>query len=182
MQGVLKIAFSIFMGMCFWALVGVVVFTSACERSPIEEHELTGKSFSIRVQRKLNPVEFQYQYLFQSKGVGSETWSDIVAHSQDDPNTICKKCLSLVNDTTGYFYVGSTFSVTVDSGENWRTFNVLSDSEFGRLFDGYCWIQNVEIANSGRGLMTLRRYENQTVFVEFVTSDFGQTWQERKLD
>ena len=81
-----------------------------------------------------------------------------------------------INDKIGYVYMGWLFAVTIDGGITWHQWDAETE-----LSDWQCCdpdlIQNVTIASSGSGTMTLKaKLQQQEKVLMLHTKDYGLHW------
>lgn len=150
-------------------------FGTACWRS-IDQERIVG-SPELRLRITSWPV-FLWQSGYAIESSTKNGWFRRVnSWTQDDPWPVSMINVEVLSPSIAYYFNTSTFSVTVDAGKSWTTFDYYTQREkvFGRSTQDW---PHVEINPDGHGVLFERYHKdaNATRYIKFLTDDFGQTW------
>ena len=158
--------------------------SSGCEPRPgklKERWELSNETFRIRVEvfdegNKAHMFEPGCHIALSSAPIGSGPWRQFgrAYFSQCDQET--KDRVRFVNPRVAYVFLQWWYTVTVDGGASWSTWDVAAHLP-GQAFYNPRLIKTVSIAADGAGTMTLNREGTaQKIPLTLVTSNFGVAW------
>lgn len=114
-------------------------------------------------------------YVFQSAPIDSEKWKEIMIFRHDDAVSIPHDQVRFVNEKIGYIFMGWKYSVTVDGGVTWHTWDANQDLR-GWQCCHYGLIKDVSIEEGGRGVMTLNSDAHLQGYAYLYTEDYGRHW------
>lgn len=146
----------------------------------IERWETGNEGFRIRVtaynEKNTFPAHGGGYYVFESAGIGSETWNKILTFRHDDPVTIPKDQINYVSEEIAYVFMGWMYGVTTDGGEHWSVWDARHDLPQWQCCN-YGLIESVELNSNGTGTMRLHVISASRGEVpELRTSDYGRNW------
>jgi hypothetical protein len=146
----------------------------------IESWRTGNDAFTIRVtaysERLSLPGLGGAYYVFDSAQVGSDRWREVLTFIHDDPVTIPRDQIRLVNAQVGYVFMGWMYAVTTDGGTTWSVWNAEKDLPDWQCCN-YNLIKDVRVAADGTGRMTLNPIsERRGEVPELHTRDYGRHW------
>ena len=144
----------------------------------LEKWQTQNKTFKIGVtsyEEKGANVNGAY-YVFESGGVNTTAWREIVTFRHDDQPKIPADQVRFVNDQIGYFFIGWIYAVTTDSGVSWTVWDATKELPNWQCCN-YRLIRDVQLSADGTGTMKLNPIPQRRGEVpELHTKDYGRHW------
>ncbi len=153
-----------------FGIAGVFVLVWLKHYGYTEGYKVTNSTFALRVMTK-STLAFNYSYLFQSRRVDEDSWTDVYQFTSDPDSP--REMIEMVDENTAFFRSNRSFGVTRDAGRTWTTWDKdMLRTELQDRF--YCtWIRSAKLDPTGRGELVLRGCSPSRIL---TTSDFGVTW------
>jgi hypothetical protein len=165
--------FTFLAGITIWFVLSFIMEG----KSPVvEEWETANQTFKIRVERRKElfvflPGSF---YKFQSAPLHENLWSEIVTAYEKDSYRIPRDQIRFVNENVGYFFIHSTYAVTVNKGQTWSIYDLKKDVSYKCQ---YTRIDDVKMSADGIGeIIIYANYKDRKTTPKIHTSDYGQHW------
>lgn len=173
------IAFCIVLGSLFWVASGGLWSSDTVEKERIVEKD----GFRIRVARLSQTgggggMFSPYPFRVDSSTDGLK-WKEARRWYQEEPFRLHEDFeIAVLNSTTGYFFNGARYGVTVDAGATWTFFDLYTRFEIDKLPKWEAKTLRANIREDGRGEIYLSPRENRTpnLMTLYTTESFGQSW------
>jgi len=146
----------------------------------VETWQTGNSGFEVRVAAysEKHAVVAGGYYVFSSKPSGVESWQEFATFRHDDPIPIRREQVRLLNDRTGFVFMGWMYAVTTDGGRTWSVWNAQHDLANWQCCN-YELIKHIQLQLDGIGEMTMDPIIGRKGEVpRLCTQDYGRHWTE----
>lgn len=140
------------------------------------ENSMHGLRVRVTEYKEKRPVYLMhFFYVFESYGVVSSDWQEIMYVKNDDDIPLPRDQIRILNDQIAYVFMNEKYAVTTDSGRSWNVWKAIPKN-LPKL-ETTANIKDVQIKIDGTGSMHLDSLLNgQVTTLSVSTKDHGRRW------